>query len=393
MSNCIGNSVLKGLLFCLALGLQMQLSAQYDCCDCSMRYWVGAEYLYWKIKDSPNPTPLLVTAPFAFNRAPLIGEPGTSVLLGDETIKNNWRSGGRFTLGCSFGNACCFGVEANYFFLPNGSKSQTVASDASPGSIYLSVPFFDTVTNSESSSPVAVPNTFAGLVDLKVVNKMQGAELNGFMTLCSDCSYKVDILAGFRYWNFNERLTLFVDSPAINIPGEVYIVKDQFEVKNNFYGGQIGSVVDYSYCGFFFNLKGKIALGAMCEEAIIEGEFITNNFNGLGVPETFPGGYFALPSNMGHHKHTCFAIIPEVNFNIGYHVMDCLRLQVGYTFLYVNKVLWAGNQIDRNINPTQSILYEFTDTPTPIGEPSPKASLKSASFWAQGLNVGLTYQF
>lgn len=364
-----------------------------DSCEPGNRFCVDAEYLYWKIKNSPNPVPLLVTVPFAHNRAPLIGQPGTRVVLGGKSSRNNWRSGGRFNLSYWFDAECRFGAEVNYFFLPNRTRKETASSSGLSGSKFLSVPFFDTAAGSESSSPVAVPGSFAGLATLKIHNKMQGAEINGIAMLYSDCTFQAKALAGFRYWNFNERLNMFVDSPAINIPGEIYIVKDRFHTENNFYGGQIGIDTDCSYQRFFFNAKGKIALGVMREQVNIDGEFITNDFNGIGAPQNFPGGYFALPSNLGHHKHNCFAIIPEVNINIGYQVLDCLRIQVGYTFLYVNKMLWAGKQINRNINPTQSALYEFTATPTLVGQAKPKPSIKNDSLWAQGLNVGFDFQF
>lgn len=407
MANSTLKSTLKSL--CISLLVWSQANAQdefydqccqpapystlCDDCECCNRFWGEAEYLYWKMKDSPNPVPLVVTAPIAHNRAPLIGEPGTRVVLGGKHSRNDWRSGGRFALGYWFDEECCFGAEVSYFFLPNGSKSHSVFSSGLPGSIFLSVPYFDTNTQTESSSPVATPGRFRGRATLNIENRLQGAELNGLATLLCNCAYRVNVLAGFRYLNFNERLKLHVNSPAIAIPEEIYLVNDKFHTENNFYGGQIGLGGDYSYCQFFINAKGKVALGAMCEEVIIKGQFITNSFDGFTSPQTFRGGYFGLPSNIGHHKHTRFSVIPEVNVNIGYQLMNCLRIQLGYTFLYVNKLLWAGKQINRNINPTQSSLYEFTATPTLVGRARPKASHRSDSFWAQGLNVGLVYQF
>jgi len=406
MTNKTTKISLKWLLASLLFWLPV--NADYDCCDeyqplpfynsyetCkpSTRFWINTEYLYWKIKNSPNPVPLIVTAPFANNRVPLIGLPGTVALLGREDIRTDWRSGGRFTLGFGLDGIQCFGAEVSYFFLPDSSKSKTVASSGLPGSIFLSVPFFDTNTNSESSSPVAEPGSFRGLANLKLTNRLQGAELNGFATIYTACSLKINGLVGFRYLNFNERLKLSVDSPAIDIPAEVFLVKDQFHTKNNFYGGQIGLTGEYFFNQFFINAKGKVALGAMRSEARIRGNFITNAFNGFGAPQTFLGGYFALPSNIGSHHDTCFAVIPEVNLNIGYQIMECLRIQAGYTFLYANKMLWAGKQIDRNINPTQSSLYEFTADPTPTGIASPRASLNTESFWVQGLNVSVEFEF
>lgn len=390
--------------FCVSFLFWTQANAQdgwcdqplYECCapyECCNRFFAEAEYLYWKIQGSPNPVPFIATAPIEHNMAPLIGEPGAVVVLGGKKGSNNWRSGGRFTLGYWL-NECCYGAEASYFFLPERSRHQEVFSSGLEGSPYLSVPYFNTETGRESSSPVATPGMFRGLARLKINNRMQGAELNGLGTLFSGCSCPVNVLVGFRYWNFNESLNFNVNSPAFTIPGEVYKAHDRFRTINNFYGGQIGLATEYCACnGFYINAKGKVALGAMCEEVKIQGKFITNAFDGFEAPETFSGGYFGLLSNKGRHKRTCFAVIPEVNVNLGYQFCNCLRIQIGYTFLYANKVLFAGKQVNRNINPTQSALYEFTPTPTLVGTARPKASLKNNSIWAQGLNVGLEYQF
>lgn len=268
-----------------------------------------------------------------------------------------------------------------------------MSSNGLEGSAYLAVPYFDTQTGKESSSPVATPGLYRGAANLKVVNNMQGIEINGFTSLYSGCFLKLGVLAGFRYWNFNENLTFVVDSPALTIPGEIYNSRDQFHTRNNFYGGQIGLGFYSNWQRLFFTATGKVALGGMQEYVSIKGKFITNNFDGYGAAQTFLGGYFALPSNIGNHKRTRFAVLPEVDLNLGYKIADYLSISVGYTFLYVNEVLFAGKQMNRNINPTQSSLYEFTATPTPEGKPSPRVSYKSGSIWAQGINVGLEIKF
>ncbi len=384
---------MKRQLASIALCANFLCSPALNACEENM-FWVNADYLYWKIQNSPNPTPLLATAPTTVpNLDPLLGVPGTVVLMGEKRIDTDWRSGGKFALGW---RSCesCFAVEANYFFLPNSSKNQRVFSSGLIDSAYLGVPFFDTITDTESSSNFAVPGEFAGLVDLKLTNRMQGAELNGLYTAFSDCTFDVTVLAGFRYWNFNEKLNIFWDSPALLIPAEIYQISDKFDVDNNFYGGQIGLSADFCWNRFSFNLTGKVALGAMCERLNIDGSFIFNDFGGVITPRiTSSGGFFALPSNIGKHNRTSFAVLPEVDVQVSYAIMDCLDLHLGYSFLYVNKVLWAGNQINRNINPTQSALYEFELNPTLVGTPSPIASFKENDLWVQGLNVGLQFRF
>ena len=199
-------------------------------------------------------------------------------------------------------------------------------------------------------------------------------------------------LAGFRYWNFNEHLKFTTSSPFIVNP-DVYITRDRFTTENNFYSGQVGILGTYCFNSFYVNAKAKVALGAMCEEVKSHGIFLTNDFDGFTEVQAFPGGYFALPTNFGKHKHTKFAVIPEVDINIGYQITECLKFQVGYTFIYVSNVLWAGKQIDRRINPTQATSYTGTTNPILVGEPSPRQLKRSDSLWLQGVNAGFEFTF
>ena len=66
-------------------------------CDCGPHFWARAEYLLWWIKDAPMPVPVVATGPIVDNLQPVLGQPGTSVLIGGESIGNSTRSGGRFT--------------------------------------------------------------------------------------------------------------------------------------------------------------------------------------------------------------------------------------------------------------------------------------------------------
>lgn len=366
-------------------GFTGQSYADYDNCCCEPnRFWVEADYLYWKIQNSPKPVPLVIDQP-------VFDGPFTTV-LGDSKIDLGWRSGGKFGLGYWFDDCNTIGAEANYFFLAKESKRFAVSSDAT-GTPRLRVPFFNVFSGLEDSSPLATPGVFQGSALLKVDNRMQGAELNiigAFPSCDCDSQTKFGWLAGFRWWNFDEHLRFFGNSPAID-PPSIYNYTDKFHVENNFYSGQIGASFDYTYCNFFLNLKGKVALGAMRQETEIEGSFTTDEFS--GVAETFDGGFFALPTNIGHHKKTRFAVLPEIDVNIGYQFSDSLRVRVGYSVLYVSDVLWAGKQIDRNLNPTQSANLDFTSTPALVGIASPTARNKSDSLWAQGFNVGLEYRF
>ena len=386
-------SLIKMFGFAATLVSTLPLQAQMhtDSCDDSScflpysigqnRFWAEADYLYWQVQGSPKVIPLVIEQPVA-------GAP-FDVVLGGEKTKNDWHSGGKFALGYWFDECNNLGVEVNYFFLGAHSKHSSVASNAN-GSPRLRVPFFNVMTDQPDSSALATPGLFKGAASLKTSNKMQGAEFNIIKEIPFRSCSSFKILAGFRYWNFEDSLTFSVDSPLVVVP-TVYNYQDKFRTQNNFYGGQIGACFKQDFSSFFFDVKGKIALGAVHQKSTIEGFFQTNEFT--GSVQTFSGGFFALPTNIGHHKKTRFSTILDLNLNFGYHVTDNISICLGYSVIYASQVLRASKQMSSNINPTQSANIEFTPTPVLVGEASPKGKLKSSSLWAQGLNAGLDFIF
>jgi hypothetical protein len=233
---------------------------------------------------------------------------------------------------------------------------------------------------------------------------MQGIELNalanirGLPLFQCEClpGLDVDVLVGFRWWNFNERILFTTGNPTTASQQVVllaqttsYITEDRFHTFNNFYGGQIGIQGTYYFWrNLYVEAKGKVAVGAMRETLQIKGEYNTPRFNAAGVTQTFPAGYFALPTNTGRFSRTRFATIPEVKINLGYDVSDYLSFYIGYTFLYASNVLRAG-QIDRRINPSQSPAITGVPSTTLVGPASPRPKHKTDDLWAQGLNVGI----
>lgn len=380
----------------ITLLLSSFATAQDWCgCECGDDFWLNAEYLYWKIQDSPKVIPLVVEGPDGLDGDPVLNQPNTTIILGDESINNNWRSGARFGVGYWFDGERCLGVEANYFFLPTGTTKTTVFTDGLAGSAALYVPFIDVTTGLESSYQLADPSSFSGLAVLKGSNDMQGAEINLLTTMPYTCESNIVLLAGFRYWNFHDRLSFDTNSPDVP-PGtiDIYETLDKFHVQNNFYGGQVGVKFNYTCNQFFVNVEGKVALGALCQKVNIGGTFTTDHFSTPGTGVDYVGGLFALPTNIGGHSRTTFSVLPEVKVDLGYMVTDCFRVKVGYSFLYVSNVLWASKQLSRDINPTQSGAITFTNPqPTLNGEAAPVASLKGDGLWVQGVNAGIEFTF
>ena len=63
---------------------------------------------------------------------------------------------------------------------------------------------------------------------------------------------------------------------------------------------------------------------------------------------TFAGGLLAQSTNIGHYSQDNFAVVPELDLNLGFQFTRHTRVVVGYDCLYWSKVARAGEQIDRH---------------------------------------------
>lgn len=367
-------------------------------CECSC--WADVQYLHWQHKKAPKIVPLVFTGIFDSNVTPTLKTAGTRIVLGGRSIEDNGKSGIKATIGFNLWGDPTYSTDASYTYVGRKTTTNSIQSNDFPnGSVnllpnsYLAIPFFDVSTGKESSVYLAKPGSFVGKAKLKVENWMQGFDWNIKMLLDSfDCNFQMHGLLGFRFWNFNDKLKFTTQSPNSTIP-DIFTTVDQFTTYNMFYGGQIGFDARYTYNHFFCSASVKVALGGMNEKLKIIGDLFTNDFNALGPVQEYVGGYFAQMSNIGNYSKTKFAYIPEVNLNCGYQICENLDFNFGYTFLYVSKIFWAEDQIDSNINSTQSVAITGSDSTTFSGVPSPRALLKSKDFWIHGVNVGLQYRF
>lgn len=136
----------------------------------------------------------------------------------------------------------------------------------------------------------------------------------------------------------------------------------------------------------------KVALGNNHETSNINGvTTVTNGAFGF-VSGGTPGGIFAQPSNIGRHSRDMFAVVPEVNFKVGYQMGQHVRPFVGYNFLYLSEALRPGDQLNRNINPTTNFPF-FVPPGSATGAPSPLPGFRGSDFWAQGVNFGIEIRY
>jgi hypothetical protein len=351
------------------------------------RVWFRAEALYWWTKASPVPVPIVTQGSLADARPGALGQPGTSVLIGDQDMSFGGRGGGRFAFGCAIDPDQQWGLEGSYFFLADESVSQGVASDGSAGSALLALPFFDPTLPGESSTFIANPGSFAGDARLTVTDFLQGVDANLIRNVHNLNGIRLDLLGGFRWVNLQENLSFTTDSPSVapNSP-DFFRTFDRFNANNNFYGGQLGLRASYDDRRLFFNAAGKVALGSTIEQLSVSG----GTFTSFG---SAPGAYLAQPTNMGIDSRNRFAVVPELNLNFGVRLSPSASIVVGYSFLYVSSVARPGDQIDRVINPSQAPAITGNFGGNLSGPARPVLNVRDTDFWAQGLNFGLQFRY
>ncbi|MBI3407081.1 MAG: BBP7 family outer membrane beta-barrel protein [Planctomycetes bacterium] len=344
------------------------------------RFTGSAELLVWWTRSQSVAVPLVTTGVF--------GQPDTAVVLGNHTLNLGEQEGGRFQLG--YWPSENWGFEAGYFFLGGQSTSRSVSSSGSAVSQPLFIPFIDVTLPGEAVTSLAQPGAFSGLATVSLKSFLQGTEANVAFRVESGPRWSLDLLAGFRYVRLSETLTFDTTSPSVlHFPPDVFRTHDSFAASNDFYGGQIGVRFAANRGPWTLDAAAKVAFGSTQEVVSINGQLLTNDFGPL---QTFPGGYFAQPTNIGRHFAQTFCVVPEFTFNLGYRFGSHLRGFVGYNFLYLSDVTRPGNQIDRVINPTQNPAF-FGQMGGLVGAARPAFFANQSDFWAQGFQFGLMFSF
>jgi hypothetical protein len=307
-----------------------------------------------------------------------LGDPGTAVVLGDNDLEGGARSGGRFTLGYWLDDLQDWSVQVNFLVLGDRSINLAASSDEFP---VLGRPFFDLRRQVEATEPVAFPGAAAGSVSVNRTSLLWGvdADLSANAACCP--WYRVDVLAGLRYLDLREDLSITEASsvragagavlPALAPrAGDSFLSTDAFRGVDRFLGGTIGVTGEVARGCWTLTLVGKLSLGGEKEEALAAGRGVVTHRAAGGARAVLGEGLLAQPPNAGDFRRTTFAAVPEVGVTLGYQVTDHVRVYGGYNFLYFSDVLRPEDQID------------------PL-----RGRARASDFWAQGLDFGMAFSY
>jgi hypothetical protein len=217
--------------------------------------------------------------------------------------------------------------------------------------------------------PDPPPGTFA----VTRSSFLQSADVNLVANVCCACCYRVDVLAGFRYLELDEKLQVMQD--FISSDGtENDLWNDEWYTRNQFYGGQLGGRARFCRDSFFADVGAGVGLGVTHEAVNINGGLtqttLSPGVDAFGNPilnvqvSRTNAGLLTHPASYSRDR---FAVVPEFNVDAGYEFNRFCRASVGYNFLYWSSVARPGDQVG--------------------------AAPKATSFWAQGLTFSLSLMF
>jgi hypothetical protein len=213
---------------------------------------------------------------------------------------------------------------------------------------------------------------------------MQGAEANFVYRLSETRFGQMKLLAGFRYLNLREELSITDTTNVSN--GSHSLDTDQFSTRDQFYGGQIGARSFFGGHRLSLELDGRVAIGSNRQSIEINGATSISNTS----PPNIRGGILAVISNIGQYQRNEFTVVPEAKVQLAYKFKSHLRAFIGYDFLYWNKVVRPGEQIDRVVNP--ALIRQF-GVPTNTRPIRPIFTFNDTGFWAQGIGIGVQTRF
>lgn len=372
------------------------------------KWWISADYLAAWLRPGPLAAPLLTSASLPTPTAGVLGQPGTVTLFGGDEVDYNLSSGIRGEVGIWLDDEGCYSLDLSGFFFPEDRVRFSTASDAG-GTPVLVRPVVDAVTGQEAGFLVSAPGVAAGNTDIAADIEFFGAELNGRCHMACSRKLTANALLGFRFLSLDETLTVtdrvrplvnnrFTFGGALINVGDELVDTDSFATSNRFYGFQVGGELRWDLGRFslgrlgetgrvFAGLYGKVAFGVTDQTVNINGG--TTLISPTAGVQALPGGILALPSNIGDHSRSVFAIVPEFGVNVVMELTERIRFRTGYTFLLWDGVARPGSHIDRSVYPSQVPSDQTFGTAT--GTNRPGFNFREDIFWMHQLNFGIEF--
>jgi len=353
-----------------------------NCCR-SLDFWGSVEFLMWWGKGTDLPP--LVTSALPGTPADVAGTLGlssTSILFGNEMGGNKLQGGGRITAGVWLDPDHDIAVGGRFFGLGGDT---TRFSQGSTGDPILAIPYFNALLQQQDAVLIAHSDVSSGSISANLsTNNIIGFEAFTEIMMLRDMNRRIDLIAGYQFMRLDDELGLSSDSTFTSgfLTGTRVETNDIFRATNEFHGGTVGLKGRMARGQWSLEALGKVGLGNMRQQVSIAGQRAVTPAGG-GGPLVSTGGIFAQASNIGTFERDTFCYLPELTFNLKYHVSPCLNFHIGYNILWLSDVALSADQIDTSVNFAQPIA----------GPARPAFAFVDNDYWLQGINFGLNWDF
>ena len=338
--------------------------------------WARIDYLISWRRGTRTPA-LATTSPAGtvIEDAGVLGLNSTSNLLGSNVLNDESTPGIRVDFGKWLpGSEVAIG--ARFYSMFDAGSSHTFDQGI------VARPFFNVDAGENQSLPVNFDGSEAGSLTISSTANMIGTDVYVMRPWRSSGITRVNFITGYQFSRFDESLSINNDSTnqdgRNSIPiGTQLEVTDSFRTKNIFHGGLLGLSSDIDGGDYTISLLAKVGLGGVNQTIITNGaSVITDPGGGTNTLE----GLLVRDSNRGEFTRSRFTAIPEFSVRYTKHLNDTLDFSLGYSVIYWGHAVQPGNQIDTNVDMTNT-----------SGQPTMPFTIDH--YWAQSLNMGLTFRY
>ena len=272
------------------------------------------------------------------------------------------------------------------------SHSTSFSANSADGTI-LARPFVDSATLLPQAVLVAFPGSSNGTIDIRAQSAMFSEAHFDLTEKALDVGwYRLYSLLGYRYYGFDENIRVHqtvspIPGAIAFVPGTQITTDDNFGTRNQFQGIDMGFRSQF-FIGDNWSLEvlTKIAIGRLYRRIEANGDQ-TISVPGA-MPLVQPAGILAGGTNGGALSYSDWRALPEVGLNLNWQLTSSVSLKVGYSFLYLNNVVRAADQIDTVLNPNL-----FPGSGTTTGRLAPRLNIQRSDMWIQTVNLGVEWTY
>ncbi|EMI56627.1 BBP7 family outer membrane beta-barrel protein [Rhodopirellula sallentina] len=355
-------------------------------------FWARAEYVHLNINGQSAPA-LVTTSTTGTIRedAGVLGLSSTSILFGADELGDDERSGGRFEIGRYFGNSG-LGLSASILFADD--VDQNFSGDSVAYGI-LARPFVDVSPGGlgNDAELVAFPGELVGNIDVRSSTSFHAGDVLLRGMLISQPDRELEGLFGYSYIRLDDDISIHDFKRVIGGGGGLAVnttldETDRFATDNNFHGAAFGVRGRTCFGPWSLATTMKLGLGVTSSTLTASGSTTTSvPITGGTDVSTRNTGLLVQDTNAGSRDHDEFAVAPEIRLVLNRRFNRDWSFSVGYHFLYLSRVLRAGEQIDPLLNLTA------LDPGGLQGYEAPQRSAFYNDLTAQAITIGLLGEF